>query len=127
MASRQSAIAPGVARIAHLARHGARPHHRGALRRQPRRLAVTTHAMMPLVAAQLAPLVGGGALVLGAAGLLVWQAVKAVQQGGQSQEQDAAAEDAEELPRRNAVLVFGATGRTGRQVVAEVRKKAVTK
>lgn len=80
----------------------------------------TIRAAISFDAAPIEVLIGGGALVLSAAGYLVYEALKAQreQEGGaapRTQPTKAAA-----LPRENAVLVFGASGRTGRQVVAEV-------
>ena len=66
-------------------------------------------------------LVGGGALVVGAAGYLIYEAVKmAKQQQGNGTDAQSGADAEAPLTRENAVLVFGASGRTGRQIVAEV-------
>jgi hypothetical protein len=66
-------------------------------------------------------LLAGGALVISTAGFLIFEAIKAskqMQQGSEAPE--VFAPKAAPLPRENAVVVFGASGRTGRQVVAEV-------
>ncbi len=66
-------------------------------------------------------LIAGGALVASTAGYLIFEAIKAAKQMQQPTEAVQAAEPkAVPLPREDAVLVFGASGRTGRQVVAEV-------
>ena len=60
-------------------------------------------------------------MVVSAAGYLIFEAIRAskqMQQPGEASQ--VATPKTAPLPRENAVLVFGASGRTGRQVVAEV-------
>lgn len=64
-------------------------------------------------------LIAGGALVISTAGFLIFEAIKASKQLPAEAPQIVTPKAAP-LPRENAVLVFGASGRTGRQVVAEV-------
>ena len=73
-------------------------------------------------AAPVEVIVGGGVFVLASAGFLIAEAIKATK--GENPPQAAQAEPTKEevLPRENAVLVFGASGRTGREIVAKVRQ-----
>jgi hypothetical protein len=66
-------------------------------------------------------LIAGGALVLSTAGLLIFEAIKASKQlQQQTPEVIEKVAKAAPLPREDAVLVFGASGRLGRLVVADV-------
>jgi len=64
-------------------------------------------------------LIVGGALVISTAGFLIFEAIKASKQLPAEASQ-IVTPNAAPLSRENAVLVFGASGRTGRQIVAEV-------
>lgn len=73
--------------------------------------------------APIEALVGGGVLVVGSLAFLANEAVKAAQANGVAnpQDQSTVGADVEEpLVRENAVLVFGASGRSGREIVAKV-------
>lgn len=77
----------------------------------------------PAISFDAAPtevLLGGGALIAATTGYLIWEAIKAM--GQQATAPMASAEEVTEavLPRENAVLVFGASGRTGRSIVKEL-------
>jgi hypothetical protein len=74
-------------------------------------------------AAPLEVIIGGSVFVLASAGFLISEAIKASNEG-ENPPQAAQAEPTKEevLPRENAVLVFGASGRTGREIVAKVRQ-----
>ena len=63
--------------------------------------------------------------VIGAAGVLIQQAMQN-QSNNQLQPQQHAEQEVAEhpLPRQNAVLVFGAGGKVGRKIVAEVSAAA---
>jgi uncharacterized protein YbjT (DUF2867 family) len=101
-----------------------------APRRQP---AFTTHRLrkqrrlspvqagLSLDSAPLEVLIGGSAAVLTFTGFLAYEAIKAArnQPFGQ-QPVDAGAPNEAPLPRENAVLVFGAAGKTGRLLVNEL-------
>ncbi len=90
----------------------ARPSHRY----KPARLTRLQGALSFDAAPPEALLAGGAAVLLALAGI----GYAAVQQQGGAQAAPAKAREPE-LPRENAVLVFGATGRMGRTVVNSVR------
>jgi len=71
-------------------------------------------------AAPVEVIIGGGVFVLASAGFLIAEAIKASK--GEDSPQVAQVEPTSEevLPRENAVLVFGASGRTGRKIVGKV-------
>lgn len=70
---------------------------------------------MDIVGCFLAVLTGGLAA-------LVWGIAKGQPGNGADAQQEAAAKAGPmEAPRENAVLVFGSTGKLGRQIVAQVR------
>ena len=85
-------------------------------------------AAIDFSAAPLEVLIGGGAFVLSTAGYLVYEAMKAsgIQGLPTGASPTSAATPPPPLPRENAVVVFGASGRTGRQVVAELLKSGRT-
>jgi hypothetical protein len=71
-----------------------------------------------LAAAPLPALAAGAAVVLGVGGYAVWAALQQQQPAGSA---EVAAEPAEPaIPREDAVLVFGSSGRMGRALTAKV-------
>lgn len=73
--------------------------------------------------APIEAIVGGGVLVIGSLAFLASEAIKASKvDGANPREESPIGVDVEEpLRRENAVLVFGASGRSGREIVAKVR------
>ena len=70
--------------------------------------------------APLPALIGGAALVISMSGYLVYEAIKTLSGGGNQQPQQSNSTQPQKeraLPRENAVLVFGASGRSGRELV----------
>ncbi len=81
-----------------------------------------TTAALDFSAAPIEVIVGGGAFVLATVGFLAAAAIQATKTGlpaAPSSSKSSAAAPAP-LPRENAALVFGASGRTGRQIVAQL-------
>lgn len=76
-------------------------------------------------AAPIELIVGGGIFVLASAGFLISEAVKASNQSTMSPLEEARESAPEEILRENSVLVFGATGRSGRTIVQEVRDRII--
>lgn len=79
--------------------------------------------VVPAISFDAAPtevLLGGGALIVATTGYLVWETIKAMGQG--EAPPVASTEKVAEavLPRENAVVVFGGSGRTGRMIVKEL-------
>jgi hypothetical protein len=72
--------------------------------------------------APIEAIVGGGVLVVGSLAFLASEALKATQvKDANPQGQSTPVEDVQEpLRRENAVLVFGASGRSGREIVTKV-------
>lgn len=73
-------------------------------------------------AAPLEVIIGGSVFVLASAGFLISEAIKTSKRENSPQAAQAEPTKEEVLPRENAVLVFGASGRTGREIVAKVRQ-----
>lgn len=65
-------------------------------------------------------LIAGGAVVMAALGGIIWGVTTQGGAAGAGEPAAAAAPAAAPLPRDNAVLVFGASGRMGREIVAEL-------
>lgn len=73
-------------------------------------------------------IVGGGVLVVGSIAFLVNEALKAGKdlEGNQVANGGEWADEPASLPRENAVLVFGASGRCGKEIVAKLLKSGRT-
>lgn len=73
--------------------------------------------------APIEAIVGGGVLVIGSLAYLASEAIKASNTNGApsfDQESNSSVDMEESLPRENGILVFGASGRAGREIVAKV-------
>ncbi|KAL4536080.1 hypothetical protein Ndes2437B_g05513 [Nannochloris sp. 'desiccata'] len=92
---------------------------------RPKKNSIKIQAAISFNAAPPEVLIAGGALVISTAGFLIFEAIKASKQLPAEAPQIVTPKAAP-LPRENAVLVFGASGRTGRQVVAELLKAGRT-
>jgi len=72
--------------------------------------------------APTAVLVGGGLFVIASAGFLISEALKAKRASGDgSSAPEPQTGNVPELRKENAVLVFGASGRSGKEIVKQVR------
>lgn len=73
--------------------------------------------------APIEAIVGGGVLIVGSLAFLASEAIKASQANVAAtpeEQSNLGAKIEEPLVRENAVLVFGASGRSGREIVAKV-------
>jgi len=75
-------------------------------------------AALSFDSAPLEVIVGGGAFCVAALGYLAIEAMKEMKQ--QEPDVENYRVNKAVIPRENAVLVYGATGRSGRQIVAQV-------
>lgn len=96
-------------------------------RAMPTQRRIVTEASISFESAPVEAVIAGGALVLATSGYLIFEALRASRAlGDAASTSGETTRTTETLPRKDAVVVFGASGRTGRQIVAELLRKGRT-
>lgn len=106
---------PSLSRSFNLSRHS---HARYTPRHTP-----DIQANLSFDSAPLPALIGGAALIVSMSGYLAYEAIKTLKGDGDQKTQPKNLTQPRKeppLPRENAVLIFGASGRTGRQLVSSL-------